>query len=580
MAEGAFVAHMWRDTNNPKTALKYPIPTKDVMRNKARAVNAWFDEWREKVYEFPEYENFVSGAQSIGDMSNFDRVKKSLSCAPFSHYIARFSYVYIDTGLLPAEVFQLREEGSQRCLERAPNEKPPHSVILAPCSGGSPSTPVTELQLWHAGIRDNQRPGKPCCSGIMNWNFLQCLDSTGPGAGVRTYECVILGEAPNQRMSLDNDGQIRWRGGEGCVTSAKPNVAPAVRGNPVAGCSPTVVPVGSETVKEGKYQVPASFRLRAPWSSDEAGVCGTAAGGGQGDEADITGFAVQFQVCGKEETQQIFHAKPMLGGLQVRAGDTGHCLDSGGGGTLLIYPCYDESSANYNQVWHIHDNHLQWVSPNNPEASYCVDFKEPEIVAHKKGTFVAEMCATKPGQRFRKEQVDASGSFLLKDYASEQCLINGGPMADGAAEQVLRLGPCSNDQRWMDLVDREQVQHVASQTCLDAGGPHAPILYPCHQPRAQRTQRWEIAEEAGWIRTKPGWEDNGRRRFFERCLDYAPMPPVGVVVQSCEATKKRGTRWTKQSVRVPIETELWNKASKPPEESWPTLLGADSVAKR
>merc|ERR1719197_1235839 len=110
LASGAYVAHMWRDSKNPKTMLRYPIPTKDVMRNKARAVTAWFGEFREKVFTFPEYEDFVSGEMSVGDMSNFDGLKSRLTCAPFSHYINRFSYVYLDGGLIPAEVFQIKEE--------------------------------------------------------------------------------------------------------------------------------------------------------------------------------------------------------------------------------------------------------------------------------------------------------------------------------------------------------------------------------------------------------------------------------------------------------------------------------------
>ena len=117
VAEGAFVAHMWRDPKNPKTVLRYlnipapfwiffgwevfkffsfsftftdfmtslscpshldpfyfsedrtthddttvrtryPIPTKDVMRNKARAASAWFGDFTEKVMTFPEYETW------------------------------------------------------------------------------------------------------------------------------------------------------------------------------------------------------------------------------------------------------------------------------------------------------------------------------------------------------------------------------------------------------------------------------------------------------------------------------------------------------------------------------------------
>merc|ERR1719336_2879155 len=75
VAEGAFVAHMWRDPKNPKTQLKYPIPTNDVMRNKARAATAWLDEFKEKTLSFPEYESFVTGQQKLGDMSNFERLK-------------------------------------------------------------------------------------------------------------------------------------------------------------------------------------------------------------------------------------------------------------------------------------------------------------------------------------------------------------------------------------------------------------------------------------------------------------------------------------------------------------------------
>ena len=30
--------------------------------------------------------------------------------------------------------------------------------------------------------------GKPCCSGIMHWNFLQCLDAQRVGMGVSTFE--------------------------------------------------------------------------------------------------------------------------------------------------------------------------------------------------------------------------------------------------------------------------------------------------------------------------------------------------------------------------------------------------------
>jgi len=109
VAEGAFVAHMWRDPNNAKTILRYPIPTKDVMRNKARAATAWFGPFKDKTMTFPEYEQFTVNRESLGDMSNFDRLKAKQKCAPFTSYVSRFSYIYLDAGLIPAEIFQLRE---------------------------------------------------------------------------------------------------------------------------------------------------------------------------------------------------------------------------------------------------------------------------------------------------------------------------------------------------------------------------------------------------------------------------------------------------------------------------------------
>ena len=102
VADGAFVAHMWRDPKNPKTVLRYPIPTKDVMRNKARAATAWFGEFTEKVMTFPEYEMFTKNGETIGDMSEFGQLKQKLGCAPFASYLDRFFYIYLDGGLLPA----------------------------------------------------------------------------------------------------------------------------------------------------------------------------------------------------------------------------------------------------------------------------------------------------------------------------------------------------------------------------------------------------------------------------------------------------------------------------------------------
>jgi len=46
------------------------------------------------------YQAFFNGENSIGDLSNFEQLKKKLQCADFSAYIQRFSYVFIDGGLV------------------------------------------------------------------------------------------------------------------------------------------------------------------------------------------------------------------------------------------------------------------------------------------------------------------------------------------------------------------------------------------------------------------------------------------------------------------------------------------------
>ena len=88
---------MWRDPKNAKTQLKYPIPTADVMRNKARAVAAWFGDFANMTYNsFPEYSQFVNGEANIGDLSEFEEVRKRLQCKPLYRQITKMLMNYID----------------------------------------------------------------------------------------------------------------------------------------------------------------------------------------------------------------------------------------------------------------------------------------------------------------------------------------------------------------------------------------------------------------------------------------------------------------------------------------------------
>lgn len=558
VADGAYVAHMWRDPKNPKTQLRYPIPTKDVMRNKARAVQAWFGAFSEKVMTFPEYEQFTKQHESWGDMSDFDALKSKLQCRPFTSYLSRFSYVYFDSGLIPSEVFQIREASSNRCLQRDPRDTQPHGVILAPCSGGEGGGSASELQLWHAGNRDHKKPGKACCSGLMNWNFLQCLDAQAVGGRIKTFECEISGTAANQFFSVPSDGQLFWRpassgqSGEGCVAPAEPRLADARYVSPVQ-CQSRV-----EATSGATFSPPGDFRIRGPpMAQAPEGTCATAAASETADS--LTGFSLAFMPCRKDEPNQVFHAKPMMHGFQIVVGSTKSCLDAASGTQLLVYPCYEASAGNANQVWQLRSGRLQWERlGGSPSEGFCIDQKPIEKAEeqHRPGDFTLQICAPKAGQVLRREDVRGDGTFLLRDRDAGTCLA-------ASSDGVIGLGACDSHQRWRELVDREQVQHVKTGLCIDGGDDKRPVLYACHQPRAMQKQRFEIVDTPGWVRMKPMWGDNGRRRWFEKCLDWKLVKPTDLSLKDCAAARHLGLHWERWNAFVPLERKLWEQAEKP-----------------
>lgn len=574
-AQGAYVAHMWRDPKKPKTILRYPIPTEDVMRNKARAVTAWFEEFREKVFTFPEYENFVDGSQSIGDMSNFDRLRSRLTCKPFSHYIHRFSYVYLDTGLIPEQIFQLKEEMTGLCLERVPTITP-QTTALVPCAGeddgGGPGS-ISELQIWHAANTDRSQPAKGCCSGFMNWNFLQCLDAQGPGSPIRTYECSISGFSGNQLFRLSPDGQLTHRSGDkdnhgGCAAPQMPLLGHATfmraeeASDAVLGNMVEVVDDSFHVIEEATKHL-ASFRLRVVGGdhgqAGDQGVCATGGGGTGGGGA---GWKLGFDKCDEKDSQQSFHTSSLLGGLQVRVGDTNLCLDAAGGGDVLIYPCYEEKFANMNQVWWVSKGHLVWQRGAHPEDRHLVGFAEDlkkERSATAGETWL-RTCSDKRGQRFRRSDTSDDSTFLLRDADSDRCL--GLPAKDGHNYQARNLvvTQCDTAVRWKED-SGNLLLTVNEGWCLDATQNYdRPTLMSCY---GGRTQKWKVDDAKGWVKVLHAWEDNGRRRYYERCIDYEPVDPVDVSVQSCTTTLAKGVRWTRLHPRESREHALWRQAAKP-----------------
>merc|ERR1719282_1513618 len=118
MAQHSQVAHMWRD-GSQKTRARYHL-VGDTQRNRARAVYAWYGEFASKLQHYPSFASrhpMADGSPWYGDLGDFQKVRDRLSgCRSFAWFLKRFRDIYEDGGILPPEVFMLREEKSGKCL--------------------------------------------------------------------------------------------------------------------------------------------------------------------------------------------------------------------------------------------------------------------------------------------------------------------------------------------------------------------------------------------------------------------------------------------------------------------------------
>jgi len=204
-APNSQVAHMWRIDGRTSARYKH---VGDTMRNRARAIYAWTGEFgEEKLKDFPNFANRKAseGEHWYGDMSTFQKVKDSLQgCRPFAWYLRRFKVVYEDAGIIPKEIFMIREETSGWCLlfqgQAGTSGAGKEGVVLAPCEPGN------HRFYWHLGNR-SPKTGR-CCSGLRAWNTEQCLEG-GQGKGKAiTGICEIGGHNGGQFWKLHQDGKL------------------------------------------------------------------------------------------------------------------------------------------------------------------------------------------------------------------------------------------------------------------------------------------------------------------------------------------------------------------------------------
>lgn len=228
----AFVAHMWRQPQDTRTDRNYEVSVMDALKNKARAVLGWFDDYAEKAGEFQTLNWLGIGSKrrnldklmaQMGlrekpnlntDISAFQAVRDQLSCKPFAWFLWRFRHLYVDGGLLPPETYQLKEVSSGQCLTFiGPMGVHPqgaaHAALL-PCNKtGLPDYVHPDSQRWH--MRNKKPATGKCCSALGSWNTDQCITHLANEGMFATAVCDVSGQQV-AAWALTEDGQITFQG--------------------------------------------------------------------------------------------------------------------------------------------------------------------------------------------------------------------------------------------------------------------------------------------------------------------------------------------------------------------------------
>jgi len=525
VAEGSRVAHMWRDPANPKTMLRYSIPTNDVRRNRLRAAVAWFDGWADKVRTFPQFEDFKEGGPlQIGSLENMEYYRKKLKCKGFASYLERFKDFYLDTGRLPDSVYNLRERKTGLCLSHEFANGKSKGFILSPCSQGS------ELQRFHEA---NSGSRGRCCSGVKAWDFDACLTAWAANSDLTTSGCDYFGRSTGQHFKLSDRGNLEWNGRSGCLAPKSAPEAGQMRVGRFssAACPSRVEPLGGQ-------------QLRIV----SRGLCLT---------APEPGEAMSFETCGDAGNKaQVWTSSSSrrANRLQLKS-NAGLCIENVAG-VPALRKCEEESG--HQQLFLANLTGRVLLEGDAAPLHLCAE--APPVEAVRLAECATEGQRAKFGQGFSKLDVKADGTSLLQDEELGTCLK---PQKQGG-QTVLVSAECPSNQhdpewRWHHDPVGGQLRNAALDMCVDANDFHTLIIYPCYAPGQNLKQRY-LLRSNGWLEMPRSWADNGRLRYPAQCLDSQPIAPLGLTVEDCREAQKSGVSWERAWPEVPLETQLWRKA--------------------
>ncbi|CAJ1415620.1 unnamed protein product [Effrenium voratum] len=128
----------------------------DMIFNQARIIEAWFGPWASEAQKDPRFADYLLGARTVGDLSEIRSLQENLQCAGLEQFLDTFRVPLEILGLLPGEVYFLREESTGLCLQEWSKD----DWVLSKCDDtarGQLFTGKNELE----GDGDGR-----CCSGL------------------------------------------------------------------------------------------------------------------------------------------------------------------------------------------------------------------------------------------------------------------------------------------------------------------------------------------------------------------------------------------------------------------------------
>ena len=109
VARDSRVGHMFRDES------PYVINTTQIHVNKARAIDVWFDDWKEYYYRANPFDK--ERRASPESLAPRFALKEQLGCKPFGFFVEKFKHLFLRHDLLFASVFAFKHDQTGLCVQ-------------------------------------------------------------------------------------------------------------------------------------------------------------------------------------------------------------------------------------------------------------------------------------------------------------------------------------------------------------------------------------------------------------------------------------------------------------------------------